>query len=384
MSMPSHKPRVFILNPDHVMVVKDLASKPDNPYAEDLRVLQVAADTILAADKVYTVTWSGHLPPSGDIHDYFSISPYWWPDPDKPDGLPYIRKDGVTNPERDKISDRRPCEKMITDVCTLSRAYYFLGEEKYAAYATRLLRAWFLDEDTKMNPNINYGQIRRGHNLGHKSGLIETRRFCLLVDAIGLLESSLSWTPDDQKALNAWMNDFLDWLIFHPLGCEERDSSNNHGTAYDMQVIALCLYTGRRELAKLVLEHHTKNRVCTQIEPDGSQPEELRRTKGWHYCVENIKYFFCIAQMATHLGLTIYDEPKEGNGGLKGAIQWLLPHTTWENNWPYMQITAWQPERFLGTLHVAFAVYKCDKMKETLERMGWQTPDLETFINIPD
>jgi len=58
-----------------------------------LKNLRVAADAALQ-NEPYSVTHKTIEPPSGDKHDYLSFSRYWWPDPKKPDGLPYIRKDG--------------------------------------------------------------------------------------------------------------------------------------------------------------------------------------------------------------------------------------------------------------------------------------------------
>ncbi len=40
-----------------------------------------------------SVTAKKKLPPSKDPRDYMTLSPYWWPDSTKTDGLPYIRKD---------------------------------------------------------------------------------------------------------------------------------------------------------------------------------------------------------------------------------------------------------------------------------------------------
>ncbi len=51
------------------------------------------AETALLAGP-FTVTFDDLIPPSGDKHDYASMGPYWWPDPNTPDGLPYIRRDG--------------------------------------------------------------------------------------------------------------------------------------------------------------------------------------------------------------------------------------------------------------------------------------------------
>src|SRR5215831_17811958 len=58
-----------------------------------------AADRALE-QKPLSVVDKKKVPPSGDKHDYLSQAPYWWPDPSKPDGLPYIRRDGETIPNR--------------------------------------------------------------------------------------------------------------------------------------------------------------------------------------------------------------------------------------------------------------------------------------------
>lgn len=135
--------------------------------------------------------------------------------------------------------------------------------------------------------------------------------------------------------------------------------------------------------AELLLRYHTFERIRTQIEPDGAQPEELARSKSWNYCVENIKYFFRLARMARHVGIDLYAVRPEGSGDLKSGIDFLLPYTTKENNWPYEQITAWQPERFALTLQVARAVFNDPAMHEAARHMGWEQPGLEAFINMP-
>jgi len=95
-------------------------------------------------------------PPSGDKHDYMSIAPYWWPNPNTPKGLPYVRRDGEINSDRDQTSDRKRLDNMVQAVKTLSLGYFFTGQEEYAAKATKLLRVWFLEEATKMNPHLRY------------------------------------------------------------------------------------------------------------------------------------------------------------------------------------------------------------------------------------
>ncbi len=56
------------------------------------------------------------LAASGDKHDYYSFPPYWWPDPSKKDGMPYLRKDGETNPAAN--SDATDKKRMNSSVKT--------------------------------------------------------------------------------------------------------------------------------------------------------------------------------------------------------------------------------------------------------------------------
>ena len=46
----------------------------------------------------FTVMDKTLVPPSGDKHDFLRMPTYAWPNPDTPDGLPYIIKDGEHGP----------------------------------------------------------------------------------------------------------------------------------------------------------------------------------------------------------------------------------------------------------------------------------------------
>ncbi len=142
-----------------------------------------------------------HNPPSGDKHDYMSLAPYHWPDPTKPDGLPYIRKDGQTNPEVKEYKDKEYLPKLCGNVNTLALAWFFSDDKVYAAHAAKLIRVWFLDTSTRMNPNLNFGQAVKGVNTGRGAGMIDVRHLVKVVDAIGLLQNSAYWTAADQAGM---------------------------------------------------------------------------------------------------------------------------------------------------------------------------------------
>jgi hypothetical protein len=232
-SGPVPLPRVFVLDGPALATARARAAAGDKTLAEAVADLRRDADKALKAGP-FSVTDKKETPPSGDKHDYMSVGPYWWPDPSKPDGKPYIRRDGEVNADRGKF-DNVPLGHMAGAVAVLGPAWYFTGHEPYAAHAARLLRAWFLDEKTRMNPNLNYGQAIPGVTDGRAAGIIDTVCLIDLVDAVGLLAGAKAWTDADQKALEGWFREYLKWLRESRIGKDEEKAGNNHGTWYDAQ-----------------------------------------------------------------------------------------------------------------------------------------------------
>ena len=199
--------KVFCADAPTLVANKAALAAGDAALKPALHSLLVDADKKLE-QKPASVMDKKQIPPSGDKHDFISQAPYYWRDTNSPDGK-YIRRDGERNPESNNDSDSGRFQKTCADVHTLALAFYFSGNEKYAAKASDLVRVWFLNPATKMNPNLNYGQGIPGEVEGRPAGLISARGLVHLVDAIGLIAASKSWTADDQKNMSAWFADYL-------------------------------------------------------------------------------------------------------------------------------------------------------------------------------
>lgn len=249
----SKKPRVFALDADRLMAAKRRVAAADAELTPAYKRLLKEADKGLKYGPV-SVMEKNMIPPSGDKHDYMSLAPYFWPDPSKQDGLPYLRKDGQTNPEVKEYKDKEYLPKLCDVVYQLSLAWYFSGNPAYAEHASKLLRVWFLEEATRMNPNLNYAQSIRGVNDGRGAGLIDTRHFVKLIDGIGLLGTSSQWKVADQAGMQQWFADFLQWMQTSKNGRDEMDASNNHGVWYDAQRLSMALFIDSSRLAKEIVE----------------------------------------------------------------------------------------------------------------------------------
>lgn len=329
-----------IWNPTHLANVKQSIHQPF--YATAYEGLKAEADRLLDV-RPLSVMMKEKTPASGDKHDYMSQARYYWPDPSKPGELPYIARDGESNPELNKL-DRNRLGATANRVTTLSLAWYFSGEEKYAQKATELIRTWFFNKDTRMNPNLEYAQMIPGHNNGKGRcyGVLDSYSFVEMLDAVKLLETSKSFTAKDAKELKAWFGKLLNWILTSPQGQEESRQANNHSTAYDAQVIAIALYTGNLKVAREVINSVPTKRIYTQIEPDGRQPHELRRTLAFGYSQYNLTHLLDIFCMAQKIGLKIDDATSTDGRNFYKAMDFLAKYVGKDvKDWPYQQISEW-------------------------------------------
>lgn len=345
MAQSAGKPTTFLLDAALLKANKDRIQQGNGPLKTAKQALLAAADKVLS-EAAHSVVEKSKTPPSGDKHDYMSVGPYWWPDSTKANGLPYIRKDGQINPERSAIKDETYLKNLCDDVPTLALAYYFSDDEKYARRAADLLRVWFLNPDTRMNPNLNFGQAIPGITEGRGIGLIDTRALANLVDAVQLLKPSKAWPQTDQVALQGWFRQFLSWMLTSPIGKDEEDEHNNHGTYYDFQTVAFALFLDDKPLAKQMIEQKTYKRIQNQLKEDGSQPHELARTLSWGYSVMNLKGFFGLAALAENVNIDLWNYETPDGKSLKKAYQWLLPYAENRQPWTFQQIKALQRGEF--------------------------------------
>jgi hypothetical protein len=314
-------------------------------------------------------------PASGDKHDYMSQAPYFWPNPDTPDGLPYVNRDGKRNPEIRKITDRTQIRELNAAVQTLAIAHYFTGDETYAERAALLLRTWFLDPKTRMKPNLEFGQGIPGRFTGRPYGIIEMQCVSDLVDSIGLLGGSKAWTDDDQRAMQAWSEQFLQWLLESAHGKAEAATLNNHGTHYDVQVVSLALFVGKNDVAKGVLEVARERRIAKHIEPDGSQPQELRRTKAWSYSVMNLRGLLQLARLGDHVGVDLWGYETADQRSLKKALDYLVPYATGAREWPLEQINGFRPEGGITLIRRVAQDHPDDKWTAVAAKLPALAPD---------
>ena len=317
---------------------------------------------------IFSVTFKKFMPPSGNKHDYMSMGPYWWPDPEKENGLPYIGRDGEINPERNELDSPRK-EKMVNNVRNLSLAWFFSGEQKYAEKAAELLRVWFLNEETLMNPHLEYAQAIPGRTPGRFIGVIDGKCFETLVDAIVLLETSGALTCGEKEGLRNWFERYFRWLRESEHGKSEDSWKNNHSVAYDLQSTGIAYFLGDDDFVACKVREMPRRRIDPMIEADGRQPEELIRTKSFGYSVGNLSNFIRVGEKGLKTGVNIFGYTNQKGGSIQKALDFLVAYIGRKKDWPYQQITSWEhTENDLGLIiRSAALIYKNEEYQKLWE-----------------
>ena len=95
---PDSAPAPLLLRINDLARTRALVKAKDPGALAALKKLRREAEKALAAPP-FVVTEKKHPQSGFDPHDYVSLATYYWPDPTKTNGLPYINRDGERNPE---------------------------------------------------------------------------------------------------------------------------------------------------------------------------------------------------------------------------------------------------------------------------------------------
>jgi len=294
------------------------------------RILKAANQYL--TEEPMTITASTSPRSAGGLHDFFSEGDYWWPDPNNPGG-PYIQRDGMTNPDN-FVDHRRYLMRLSVQVPALVAAWKLTKNPRYSQHAVRHLRAWFIDEGTRMNANLQYAQAIHGRFTGRGIGIIDTIHLVEVARAIEVLQSAKLLSATDLRGIKNWFSAYLDWMTKSKNGLDEREARNNHGTCWVMQVAAFARLTGSRELLDYCRNRFKTVLVPNQIAADGSFPQELRRTKPYGYSLFNLDAMTTIAQILSTEDDNLWTFSLPDGRGITRAVEYMYPYIKDKKRWP--------------------------------------------------
>ncbi len=306
------------------------AARIDVAAIDRQRIITAANQYLL--ERPIAVTASSSPRSAGGLHDFFSEGDYWWPDPANPNG-PYIQRDGMSNPDN-FVEHRRALMRLSVQVPALVAAWKLTRNKRYAAKAAEHLRAWFIDERTRMNPNLQYAQAIHGITTGRGIGIIDTIHLVEVARSIELLKDSSALSMTELGAITKWFKDYLEWMTTSKNGLDEREAKNNHGTCWVMQVAAFAQLVGDQKLLEFCRERFKTVIVPHQIAENGSFPEELRRTKPYGYSLFNLEAMATICQILSTPKDNLFVYESSNGRSFRQAFEYMWPFISDKKSWP--------------------------------------------------
>lgn len=344
------------------------------------RIIAAAARYLKLRPHTITSFPSSRSP--GGLHDYFSQADYFWPNPKDPGGK-YINRDGQSNPAN--FNDHRKAMIALSvQMPALTAAWLLTGDRRYGQLAGDHLRAWFIDPNTRMNPNLEYSQGVHGVSTGRSYGIIDTLHLVEVARAASIIDSTVL-TTTEQQTLQDWFGAYLHWMKTSEKGIAERNTINNH---------AICWALQASEFARLIDDQDTREEVRTQYEtlfvPDqmainGSFPRELTRTKPYSYSIFNFDMLATLCQSLEGNGSNLYAFALPDGRGICKAAAFLHPYLQNKATWPYKQdIEHFDalPVRSPGLLFTGLACHHRDYLK-LWTQLNPDPTDPEIIRNFP-
>lgn len=337
--------------------VPDAASFRERPMAERaLKELRSRRERLLRQAPI-SVTFDKRLPsPDGDPRDFTSCGPYWWPDPQRPDGLPYIRRDGEFNPDF-KYYDQSKVGSVSSWVTTGALLWKIDRDEAAAAKAVELLRVFFVDDATRMNPHMKYAQGVPGHSKGRTEGIIDTLGLADLVNMLVLLDDASAMTPEVREGLRKWFREYAAWLSSDPMALRDYGKEQNHGLSYHVQLIAYARYCGDEAAARKNLEM-MRSLVVKAVDKQGFLPAEVVRTRSWHYSAYALRMVMRAVGAGRAMGVDLLDPATESGRAIRRGVEKMMSYQLDpELKWPYPLLKGKRELGDFGSVVIQYGAY---------------------------
>lgn len=330
-----------------------------------------------------TVTAAASPRSAGGKHDFYSEGDYWWPNPVSVDS-PYIQKDGMTNPDN-FVAHRHAMIRFSKIVGALASAYKLTGDKRYVQQAMKHCIAWFVNADTKMNPNLLYAQAIKGRFTGRGIGIIDTIQLLDVVQGLMVMEQANGIDQEALQSIKQWFEQYLQWLTTHQYGKDEMNAENNHGTCWAMQVAAFAKFTRNEKILQFCRDRYKQVLLPNQMAADGSFPREIKRTKPYGYSIFNLDAMTTLCQLLSTKEDDLWNYQTPDGRSIKKGIAYLYPFVADKNKWPFRHdVMHWEAWPVAQTfLFMGASAYQQQEWLDTWKRLNHAPTDEEIIRNLP-
>lgn len=323
---------------------------------------------------------------AGGLHDFFSQADYSWPNQTNATGRPYVNRDGESNP--DTFTYHRLAMRRMKDaVAALAAAYALTGDDKYVSKAATLLKVFFLDEKTRMNPHLQYAQAVLGAFTGRSYGIIDTLHLTELPVAVRFLEKSPAFPAEVDRGLKQWFADYSHWITTSDNGVKEMRALNNHSIACFVQLASFAKFTGDEKLLQLCRDRFKEVLFPKQMTNNGSFPLELARTKPYGYSIFQADNVATLCVLLSTPAEDFWKFTLPDGRTPRNAVDFIYPYLADKKQWladghpkDVMHWDDWPTRQ--SCLLFAYAEFGDEKYFKLWKKLGADPTDLEIRRNL--
>jgi hypothetical protein len=268
--------------------------------------------------------------------------------------------------------DSTHLQRLFRDTTSLALAWCVHSEDGYAEHAARLVRKWFIDPDTKMNPHVHLAREMAGHDdyEVNDSGVIEFKDLYYFLDAVRLIVRSGALSGTDVAAFRSWLRSRLGWLEASPQGISQSCQVSSNGTMYDLQVAAIAAFLAKPKPLSSTFRR-ARERMQVQFDCTGAQPHELARVMSRHHCCFNLQGWVSLARVADFCGDDLWSYATSDGRGICMALDWFV-RTHDGSRWPSSGAATFDEERLEPLRRDLDHHHRGRKMVDCLERFSGQ------------
>jgi hypothetical protein len=214
----------------------------------------------------------------------------------------------------------------------LASAYKITGDEKYVKQAVVHLKAWFINPETLMNPNLLFAQAVKGKFTGRNYGIIDSIHLMEVAQGVIVMEAVMdNGVVDDVKR---WFAEYTNWLMTSKPGIQEKLTKNNHSTCWAMQVASFAKLCNNQAILDSLRVRYKTVLLPNQMGIDGSFPLEMGRTKPYGYAIFNLDAMVMLCQVLSTPQDNLWNFETTDGKSIKKGIGYLYPYVADKSKWP--------------------------------------------------
>ncbi len=309
------------------------------------RILSAAAQAL--TQKPQTVTATPAPVNDLDPHLYYSEDTEWWPKNGDADA-PYEHRPGRNNPQA-FTAHRDAVVRLNGIVAACVAAWRLTAEKRYADHAMLHLRAWFLEETTKMQPDLEHAACIPKQTEGTPRGVEETVALAEVVRTVSFLCAYTGVATEEEAAgLRAWFGFFASWLNESKKGFIARESKDRLAICWTLQA-AECARFVHNDALQLECSHRFRDKLLRQMNFDGEFPLELHRPDAYAASIFTLDCLSLTCEVLSTPMDRLWDYALPDGRGMRSAVAFLYPalenRGTWKlpsdaqhfSDWPVRQ-----------------------------------------------